>query len=184
MVLNSVAPVALMKHRTFLLVIVCLAAGLFDASISMAETDTPESPMQAKLLRSTTGRALDNSGFANIPTPLKKDAVYDVVKQTLVEVTVEVEGQDVVVSSRDVLITAKKIRAAASGASPGKGAGGSGRSAEAQKFLEKLSPKAQEKFQAEVSKQMEKLKTMEPDERKALIREIFIRIMKEDQAGK
>lgn len=153
---------------------------------SRAETDEPEQPMQGKLLRSTTGRPLDNAGLANGQVPLKKDDVYDVQKQTMAEVTLDVDGRSVVVPTRDLLITPKKKTSAAS-SKAGAGAGakaGAGRSMEAMKFLDKLSPKAQEKFLAEARSHADELKAMSAEDRKEFIREIYIRILKEDQANK
>jgi len=168
-----------MKYSTSLLLVLSLLAGFFVATPGRGETEEPEKPMEAKLLRSTTGRALDRSGLANGQVPVKKDEVYDVQKQTLADVTLDVEGRSVVVSTRDVLILPKKSRPAGAGS----GAGAM-RTLEGMKFLDKLSPKAKEKFLAEVRSHAEELKTKSPEDRKEFIKEIFLRILKEDEGRK
>ena len=158
-----------------------ILAGFFVATPGRAETEESEKPMVAKLLRSTTGRPLDRSGLANGQVPVKKDEVYDVQKQTLADVTLDVEGRSVVVSSRDVLIMPKKEPSAKTATGTGAGAM---RTLEGMKFLEKLSPKAKDKFLAEVRSHTEELKPMSAEDRKAFIREVFIRIYKDDEGRK
>jgi len=172
-----------MKYSTSLLLVLSLLAGFFVAAPCRAETEEPEKPMVAKLLRSTTGRALDRSGLANGQVPVKKDEVYDVQKQTLADVTLDVEGRIVVVPSRDVLLLPKKSRPAGAGSGTGSGAAAM-RTLEGMKFLDKLSPKAKEKFLAEVRSHAEELKTLSAEDRKEFIKEIFVRIYKEDEGRK
>lgn len=64
-------------------------------------------PMQAEITRSTTGRGIDKAGFASIPFPLKKGAIYDVMRRVNAGVVVNVEGKDVMVPSGDVSLTEK-----------------------------------------------------------------------------
>lgn len=73
-------------------------------------------PQQAEILRSLNGKGIDAAGFGNIPTPLKKGMTYDVVKQGVGQVTLDVDGRKVIVPSRDVLISDKP---AATQAAPG-----------------------------------------------------------------
>lgn len=74
---------------------------------------------QAEILRSLNGKGIDASGFGNIPTSLKKGMTYDVVKQGVGQVTLNVDGRKVIVPSRDVLISDKP---AATQAAPAAGA--------------------------------------------------------------
>ncbi len=64
-------------------------------------------PLQAELIRSTTGRGIDGSGLANNPVPLPKGAIYDVVRQDNGSVVLIVNGQNVVVQKAAVRVTDK-----------------------------------------------------------------------------
>ena len=81
---------------------VCLLA---DAGVARAQTVIPLK--QGELLRSTTGRGIDSAGFASIYVPLKKGAIYDVVRQENGNVVLSVEGQSVMVQSSYVTVTEK-----------------------------------------------------------------------------
>ena len=54
---------------------------------------------------------------------------------------------------------------------------------EGMKFLDKLSPKAKEKFLAEVRSHAEELKTMSAEDRKEFIKEIFFASSKKMRGG-
>lgn len=76
-------------------------------------------PQQAEILRSMNGKGIDANGFGNIPMPLKKGMTYDVVKEGVGQVTLDVDGRKVIVPSRDVRISDKP---AATQAAPAAGA--------------------------------------------------------------
>ena len=78
-----------------------------------------ENPMQGELMRSTTGRSLDASGFSAGSVPLQKGAVYDVVRQENGNVVLNVNGQNVVLQAGAVRITPKPMATAATVATPG-----------------------------------------------------------------
>ncbi len=98
-------------------IVVCLFIGF---STSNGLSQVPGPPMQGQLIRSTTGRGIDSSGFANVSVPLKKGAVYDVVKQSGFSSVLIVEGKNVVVSNNDLSLSQKpQVAAATEGFVPG-----------------------------------------------------------------
>lgn len=63
--------------------------------------------MQGNLLRSTSGRTLNERGLSDGTMPLKKDRVYDVIEQKMGYVVLAVAGRQVVVNKSDVELTPK-----------------------------------------------------------------------------
>ncbi|MDI1313845.1 hypothetical protein [Prosthecobacter sp.] len=78
-------------------------------------------PMQAELMRSTSGREIEDFGLASGSTPLQKGAVYDVVRQENGGVVLSVGGKNVLVQNDSVSVTEKpQTTATSSGFVPGK----------------------------------------------------------------
>lgn len=113
-----------MKQTTLmmkrLLSLVLISAALLGATAALAQN--AGKLMQAELLRSTTGRGIDSSGFASLTVPLKKGAIYDVVRQEFGNVVLKIDGKDVVVQKGAVALTEKLLTAVtgANGFVPGK----------------------------------------------------------------
>lgn len=104
-----------MRSPAFILLAVLLC-------LTQASAKAEEARHEARLLRSVSGRGIDERGFANIATPLKKGMTFDVVKQELGKVTLKVDGRKVVVASGDVLVSEKSPATQAAfvaGAPPG-----------------------------------------------------------------
>lgn len=100
--------------------LVLISAALLGATAALAQN--AGKLMQAELLRSTTGRGIDSSGFASLTVPLKKGAIYDVVRQEFGNVVLKIDGKDVVVQTGAVALTEKLLTAVtgANGFVPGK----------------------------------------------------------------
>lgn len=113
-----------MKHPTLMMKLVrstlLISAALLGATAVLAQN--AGKLMQAQLLRSTTGRGIDGSGFASLSVPLKKGAIYDVVRQENGNVVLKIDGKDVVVPAGALALTEKLLTAVASnnGFVPGK----------------------------------------------------------------
>lgn len=64
-------------------------------------------PLQAELMRSTSGRTLNDQGFASGLMPLKKGMIFDVVEQKMGFVVLSINGAKVVVQQTDVNLSPK-----------------------------------------------------------------------------
>lgn len=87
--------------KTFLF----LALALSWTVLSLAQT--PSGPLQAELMRSTTGRTLDERGLAKGTMPLKKGVIHDVADLKMGYVVLSVNGQKVVVPQNEVALSPK-----------------------------------------------------------------------------
>lgn len=96
--------------RLSLLFLVVLAACLGQ---SFGQTPGPQ--YKAEMLRTMKGRGVDTTGFANVDVPLYKGVTYDVVKREIGQITLNVDGRKVIVSSRDVLLSEKPGAATSAG---------------------------------------------------------------------
>jgi hypothetical protein len=78
-------------------------------------------PMQAKLMRSTSGREMAAFGLGSGSIPLHKGAIYDVVRQENGNVVLSVEGKNVLVQKDAVSVTEKlQVAVTSTGFVPGK----------------------------------------------------------------
>lgn len=82
-------------------------AGFGQAPVNALAVLPTATPMQAKLTRNLTARALDSAGFASTPVQLKKGATYDVLKQSKFDTMLDVGGQQVMVSTHELIVTPK-----------------------------------------------------------------------------
>ncbi len=96
----------------------CVILVVLAFSLTHGVAQTPAGSQQAELLRSTTGRGQDASGFGNISTPLKKGMIYDVVSQSLGAVVLNVGGMKVSVPSGDVRVSKKEMTATTAAGAP------------------------------------------------------------------
>jgi hypothetical protein len=72
---------------------------------SLLAQDSSKKPMQAEMLRSTSGRTLGANGFANGTMQLKKGMIFPVVEQRMGFVVMDVNGKKVVVAGSEVSLT-------------------------------------------------------------------------------
>lgn len=86
----------------------CVLLGALVLCLTHAVAQVAVASQQAEMLRSTTGRGQDASGFGNISTPLKKGMIYDVVSQSVGNVVLSVDGVKVTVPSGDVRVSKKE----------------------------------------------------------------------------
>lgn len=114
-----------MKHPTLMMKLVrsllLVSAALLGGTSALAQN--AGKLMQAELLRSTTGRGIDSSGFASLSVPLKKGAIYDVVRQENSNVVLKIDGKDVVVPAGALALTEKLLTTLTTGSNgfvPGK----------------------------------------------------------------
>ncbi|MCX6848046.1 MAG: hypothetical protein NTY98_03915 [Verrucomicrobia bacterium] len=113
-----------MKQTTLMMKLirglVLISAAILGATAALAQNAAKL--MQAELLRSTTGRGIDSFGFASLSVPLKKGALYDVVRQENGNVVLTIDGKQVVVPTGAVALTEKLLASVTSntGFVPGK----------------------------------------------------------------
>lgn len=101
-----------------------VAAASFGQSPEPAPTAPAAPSMRAELVRSTSGRTLNDRNLADGTMPLKKGMMYDVVEQRMGYVVISANSRKVVVAQTDVTLSPKpmastKISPATSGFTPG-----------------------------------------------------------------
>lgn len=82
---------------------------LFIGTVSPAQTPAATVPKQAETIRSTTGRMLNEQGIADKPIPVRKGFVFDVVEESLADVTLVHEGRKFKLAKSDVRISEKGV---------------------------------------------------------------------------
>ena len=70
-----------------------------------ADSEKSDKPSQAELLRSVSASVLDEKGFGGEPVQLAKGDVYPVVKESMIDVILDMDGKQVRVNRSDVKIT-------------------------------------------------------------------------------
>ena len=97
------------------------AALLVLSSSLLAQTPAPTPTKQATINRATTGRMLNAQGMAEQPVPVRKGFVFDVVEESLADVTLIHNGRKFKVSKGDVSLTEKgaALAPSAGGFQPG-----------------------------------------------------------------
>ncbi len=96
--------------RFFLSALTLLAAA---ASFGQSPEPAPTAPaapsMRAELVRSTSGRTLNDRNLADGTMPLKKGMMYDVVEQRMGYVVISANSRKVVVAQTDVTLSPKPV---------------------------------------------------------------------------
>ena len=89
-----------------------LLSAMCAASLVTAFGQTPAPQYRAEMIRTMKGRGIDERGFANLDVQLYKGMTYDVVKRVIGQVTLDVDGRKVVVSSNEVVLSEKTASSA------------------------------------------------------------------------
>lgn len=86
-----------------------VAAASFGQSPEPAPTAPAAPSMRAELVRSTSGRTLNDRNLADGTMPLKKGMMYDVVEQRMGYVVISANSRKVVVAQTDVTLSPKPV---------------------------------------------------------------------------
>lgn len=89
------------------------------ACLNQGLGQTPGPQYKAEMLRTMKGRGIDADGFASVDVPLQKGATYDVVKRGVGQIVLNVDGRNVIVSPREVLLSEKPLPAFSAGTGSG-----------------------------------------------------------------
>lgn len=86
-----------------------VAVASFGQSPEPAPTAPAAPSMRAELVRSTSGRTLNDRNLADGTMPLKKGMMYDVVEQRMGYVVISANSRKVVVAQTDVTLSPKPV---------------------------------------------------------------------------